>query len=154
VNLSKTNVPALTHSTVTSSSGKTAGMAVITHNPTHSIAARSAIHEAAEAVHTAREFPRDIEPDSKHPSAPHTSPHKPSTAAPDEPRARRSSRQRSNRWLHYAAANRERGMSTAEYAVGTIAACAFAALLFKVVSSPEVQEMLSSLIDRALNTNG
>nr|WP_277750857.1 DUF4244 domain-containing protein [Nonomuraea polychroma] len=56
--------------------------------------------------------------------------------------------------MHHAAANRERGMSTAEYAVGTIAACAFAALLFKVVSSPEVQEMLSSLIDRALNTNG
>ncbi|MEU8250155.1 DUF4244 domain-containing protein [Nonomuraea sp. NPDC048916] len=52
------------------------------------------------------------------------------------------------------AAYRERGMSTAEYAVGTIAACAFAALLFKVVSSPEVQEMLSSLIDRALKTGG
>ncbi|MFI6321427.1 DUF4244 domain-containing protein [Nonomuraea sp. NPDC050556] len=48
----------------------------------------------------------------------------------------------------------ERGMSTAEYAVGTIAACAFAALLFKVVSSPEVQEMLSSLVNRALNTTG
>ncbi|GAB2939649.1 hypothetical protein GCM10027203_46880 [Nonomuraea fastidiosa] len=43
-------------------------------------------------------------------------------------------------------------MSTAEYAVGTIAACAFAALLFKVVSSSEVQEMLTSLINRALNT--
>ncbi len=42
------------------------------------------------------------------------------------------------------------GMSTAEYAVGTIAACAFAALLFKIVTSPEVQEMLSGLIDRAL----
>ncbi|MEV6036230.1 DUF4244 domain-containing protein [Nonomuraea sp. NPDC052116] len=59
---------------------------------------------------------------------------------------------RANRWLHYATVNRERGMSTAEYAVGTIAACAFAALLFKVVSSPEVQEMLKALIDRALNT--
>ncbi|MEV4174500.1 DUF4244 domain-containing protein [Nonomuraea sp. NPDC049709] len=59
---------------------------------------------------------------------------------------------RPNKWLHYATVNRERGMSTAEYAVGTIAACAFAALLFKVVSSPEVQEMLTSLIDRALNT--
>nr|WP_276206306.1 DUF4244 domain-containing protein [Thermoactinospora rubra] len=52
------------------------------------------------------------------------------------------------------ATRRDRGMSTAEYAVGTIAACAFAALLFKVVSSPEVQEMLSSLVDRALNTAG
>jgi hypothetical protein len=58
------------------------------------------------------------------------------------------------RWARYAAAHRERGMSTAEYAVGTIAACAFAALLFKVVSSTEVQEMLSSLIDRALKTAG
>jgi hypothetical protein len=56
------------------------------------------------------------------------------------------------KWLHYAAINRERGMSTAEYAVGTIAACAFAALLFKVVSSPEVQEMLTALINRALKT--
>ncbi|MEU7832641.1 MULTISPECIES: DUF4244 domain-containing protein [unclassified Nonomuraea] len=45
-------------------------------------------------------------------------------------------------------------MSTAEYAVGTIAACAFAALLFKVVTSPEVHEMLSKLIDKALNTAG
>ncbi|MEO3798317.1 DUF4244 domain-containing protein [Nonomuraea sp. B10E15] len=63
-------------------------------------------------------------------------------------------RWRSNRWLHHALANRERGMSTAEYAVGTIAACAFAALLFKVVSSSEVQEMLTSLIDRALKTTG
>ncbi len=49
---------------------------------------------------------------------------------------------------------RDRGMSTAEYAVGTIAACAFAALLFKVVTSPEVQEMIRVLIDRALNTTG
>ncbi|MCF6472944.1 DUF4244 domain-containing protein [Nonomuraea sp. MG754425] len=57
-----------------------------------------------------------------------------------------------NKWLHYAATHPERGMSTAEYAVGTIAACAFAALLFKVVSSSEVQEMLTSLIDRALKT--
>jgi hypothetical protein len=64
----------------------------------------------------------------------------------------RSSRPRTNKWLHYAATHREHGMSTAEYAVGTIAACAFAALLFKVVSSPEVQAMLTSLIDRALKT--
>ena len=63
-------------------------------------------------------------------------------------------RWRSLRQARLRAAARDRGMSTAEYAVGTIAACAFAALLFKVVSSPEVQEMLSSLIDRALNTNG
>ena len=72
--------------------------------------------------------------------------------SPTPDRHTRSPRVRPNKWLHYATVNRERGMSTAEYAVGTIAACAFAALLFKVVSSPEVQEMLTSLIDRALNT--
>jgi hypothetical protein len=58
------------------------------------------------------------------------------------------------RWARCTGPHRDRGMSTAEYAVGTIAACAFAALLFKVVSSPEVQEMLSKLIDQALKTAG
>ncbi|MEV4105321.1 DUF4244 domain-containing protein [Nonomuraea sp. NPDC049649] len=70
-----------------------------------------------------------------------------------------SLRARCRRWwsarqAHLTGSARDRGMSTAEYAVGTIAACAFAALLFKVVSSSEVQEMLSSLVGRALNTNG
>ncbi|WP_433513419.1 DUF4244 domain-containing protein [Nonomuraea sp. CA-143628] len=59
-----------------------------------------------------------------------------------------------DRWARCSGRHRERGMSTAEYAVGTIAACAFAALLFKVVNSPEVHEMLSKLIDKALNTAG
>lgn len=59
---------------------------------------------------------------------------------------------RSNKWLHYAATNRERGMSTAEYAVGTIAACAFAALLMKIVSGTEVADLLTGIISRALKT--
>jgi hypothetical protein len=42
-------------------------------------------------------------------------------------------------------------MSTAEYAVGTIAAVAFAALLYKVVTSSAVESALSGLIRRALN---
>ncbi len=42
------------------------------------------------------------------------------------------------------------GMSTAEYAVGTIAAVAFAGVLFKVVSSPSVQTALTQIIARAL----
>jgi hypothetical protein len=49
---------------------------------------------------------------------------------------------------------RDRGMSTAEYAVGTIAACAFAAILFKVVTSSEVQQLITGLINRALNVAG
>jgi hypothetical protein len=36
--------------------------------------------------------------------------------------------------------------------VGTIAACAFAAVLFKVVQSGAVQDALTSLIQTALNT--
>jgi hypothetical protein len=42
-------------------------------------------------------------------------------------------------------------MSTAEYAVGTVAAAAFAGLLFKIVTSPEVRKMLVDIIHRALN---
>ena len=42
------------------------------------------------------------------------------------------------------------GMSTAEYAVGTIAAVAFAAVLYKVVSSGTVVQALTGLIARAL----
>ena len=42
------------------------------------------------------------------------------------------------------------GMSTAEYAVGTLAAVAFAGVLFKVVGSANVQAALTAVIDRAL----
>jgi len=44
---------------------------------------------------------------------------------------------------------RERGMTTAEYAVGTIAACAFAGLLIKLVSSGSTLEMLTGVVRRA-----
>ncbi|GAA0521238.1 hypothetical protein Ade02nite_64640 [Paractinoplanes deccanensis] len=42
------------------------------------------------------------------------------------------------------------GMSTAEYAVGTLAAVAFAGILLKVVTSGNVQAALGAVIDRAL----
>ena len=42
------------------------------------------------------------------------------------------------------------GMSTAEYAVGILAAVAFAGLLFKVVTSGTVQAALSGVIEKAL----
>jgi hypothetical protein len=42
------------------------------------------------------------------------------------------------------------GMNTAEYAVGTIAAVAFAGLLLKVVTSDAVREALTAIIQRAL----
>jgi hypothetical protein len=44
----------------------------------------------------------------------------------------------------------DRGMNTAEYAVGTLAAVAFAGILLKVLTSDSVQAALTSLINRAL----
>jgi Protein of unknown function (DUF4244) len=43
------------------------------------------------------------------------------------------------------------GMSTAEYAIGTVAACGFAGLLLKILTSPEVSGMLKDLIKRAFS---
>lgn len=45
---------------------------------------------------------------------------------------------------------RDAGMNTAEYAVGTLAAVAFAGLLLKVLTSSRVQAALTAVIDRAL----
>jgi hypothetical protein len=42
------------------------------------------------------------------------------------------------------------GMNTAEYAVGTIAAVAFAGILLKVLTSGTVEAALSAIIQRAL----
>lgn len=46
----------------------------------------------------------------------------------------------------------EAGMSTAEYAVGTVAACAFAAVLYRVVTGGSIVSALSHLVQRALDT--
>ncbi|MFJ7155145.1 DUF4244 domain-containing protein [Streptomyces sp. NPDC101118] len=45
---------------------------------------------------------------------------------------------------------RDAGMTTSEYAMGTIAACAFAAVLYKVVTSDVVSSALASTIGKAL----
>jgi hypothetical protein len=42
-------------------------------------------------------------------------------------------------------------MTTAEYAVGTVAACGFGGLLYKILTSPEVASMIKNLIERALS---
>ena len=54
------------------------------------------------------------------------------------------------RWAAVRAAP-EAGMSTAEYAVGTVAACAFAAILYRVVTGGSIVDALGRLIDSALN---
>lgn len=43
----------------------------------------------------------------------------------------------------------EAGMSTAEYAVGTVAACGFGGVLYKVITSPAVLDLLKMVISRA-----
>ncbi|EHI41751.1 hypothetical protein OPAG_06089 [Rhodococcus opacus PD630] len=46
----------------------------------------------------------------------------------------------------------EDGMSTAEYAIGTIAAAAFGAVLYSVVTGDSIVTALTNIIDKALNT--
>jgi hypothetical protein len=43
------------------------------------------------------------------------------------------------------------GMSTAEYAVGTVAACGFAGILYKLLTSDLVTGLITDLIKRALD---
>ena len=50
------------------------------------------------------------------------------------------------------AATEDDGMSTAEYAIGTIAAAAFGAVLYTVVTGEAIVDALTGIIDRALNT--
>lgn len=44
----------------------------------------------------------------------------------------------------------ERGMTTAEYAVGTIAAASFAGILIKIITDPAFQALLWQLIQTIL----
>ena len=46
----------------------------------------------------------------------------------------------------------ESGMSTVEYAIGPIAAAAFAAILYTVVTGDSIVSALTNIIARALNT--
>lgn len=46
----------------------------------------------------------------------------------------------------------ERGMTTAEYAVGTVAAASFAGVLIKILTDPTLQELILNLIRLLLQT--
>jgi hypothetical protein len=45
----------------------------------------------------------------------------------------------------------EAGMTTAEYAVGTVAACGFAGVLYKILTSSQVISLVTSVITKALH---
>lgn len=71
-----------------------------------------------------------------------------------QPVARRGRRRRAEWWarrMRACRASAEAGMSTAEYAVGTIAACGFAAVLYKIVTSGPVKTALTGVITKALH---
>ncbi|HWL98911.1 MAG TPA: DUF4244 domain-containing protein [Nocardioidaceae bacterium] len=44
----------------------------------------------------------------------------------------------------------ERGMTTAEYAVGTVASCGFAGVLVKLLNEPWVQGMFKNLFESTI----
>jgi hypothetical protein len=43
------------------------------------------------------------------------------------------------------------GMTTAEYAVGTVAACGFSGVLYKLIQSPEVMGLLRDVISKGFS---
>ncbi|GAA4919419.1 hypothetical protein GCM10023405_48960 [Streptomonospora salina] len=53
-----------------------------------------------------------------------------------------------------AAGRGDRGMSTAEYALGTVTACAFAAVLFAILTSDEVRDVVTRIVTDALQIDG
>lgn len=48
----------------------------------------------------------------------------------------------------------EDGMTTAEYAVGLVAATGFAAMLYEIVTSASVRSLVTNLIEHALHAVG
>jgi len=72
--------------------------------------------------------------------------------APDGPRRLESRGNLIARRWRAVRATGEAGMSTAEYAVGTVAACAFAAVLYRVVTGGSIVTGLTDLVESALAT--
>lgn len=48
----------------------------------------------------------------------------------------------------------EQGMTTAEYAVGTVAACGFGGVLYKLLTSETVVELLTNVVRHAFDILG
>ncbi|WP_067483858.1 DUF4244 domain-containing protein [Actinomadura hibisca] len=64
--------------------------------------------------------------------------------------AKRIKKTLSRRWR----TARDAGMSTVEYAIGTVAAATFAATLFYIAKSPEIRAMLLGIVKKALAFGG
>jgi hypothetical protein len=66
---------------------------------------------------------------------------------------------RTNKWISRLAESNdswtrrcEAGMATAEYAVGTVAAAAFAVVLYKIVTGGQVTSLVTAIVKRALTS--
>ncbi|MGW6570082.1 DUF4244 domain-containing protein [Streptomyces sp. NPDC054975] len=68
-------------------------------------------------------------------------------------RTQRQQRRWAGAWwrARRAAARGDAGMTTSEYAMGTIAAAGFATILYKIVTSGSVSGALESVIGKALD---
>lgn len=60
--------------------------------------------------------------------------------------------QRIRRWVRQAEVAADAGMTTVEYAVGTVVAAAFAAVLYRIVTGDSIVSGLTNLINSALST--
>lgn len=58
----------------------------------------------------------------------------------------------SSRWAQLRSSAKDAGMTTAEYAVGTVAACGFAGVLYRLLTSDQVSGLLTGIIKRALTS--
>jgi hypothetical protein len=54
--------------------------------------------------------------------------------------------------IHSVQKSGELGIATAEYAVTTVAACGFAGVLYKLLSSESIAQLIGDLLRRALST--
>ena len=54
--------------------------------------------------------------------------------------------------IYWAQQSGELGIATAEYAVTTVAACGFAGVLYKLLSSESIAQLIGDLLRRALST--
>lgn len=73
----------------------------------------------------------------------------PTADAPSERSAPSCAGRLRERWQ--AAGSEDEGMTTAEYAVGTVVACGFAGVLWAVVHSGAVSHLLQATVERALS---
>jgi hypothetical protein len=56
-----------------------------------------------------------------------------------------------SQWFRRFKSRKDAGMNTAEYAVGTLAAVAFAGVLLKVLTSDSVQQALGAIVQKAIS---